>query len=426
MSTDFRGDPAAALLEVLDREQNNTFNDHYLDLDYDLSDVMFITTANTLVGHPGAAPGPHGDHPAVRLHRVREAEHRGEVPRPAPARRSAGSRTCRSRSPRTPSAPSSTTTRARRASARSSARSPASAARSRARWSEPRARSKPIEVVAQERPEVPRRPEVPPRQEGGAGRGRPHERPVGDVATAAASCLACEVAVVAGKGKLVITGLLEKGMEESAQAAMSYVRSRAKVLGLERGFLPEGRRSRSLPRVHPQGRPERRRHDGDAAGERAHQGPRAARPGDDRRAHAARARDAHRRPQGEAPRRAPERHHDGDHPEARTARTSARCRGACSKATRIVLVEHMDEVLREALCLARSERALRPAARDDGVPRRRARTSSARAPPVAGPRARAAGRRMREPGRRRPLRTPRDVVSADAHRISLDRDGAAA
>jgi ATP-dependent Lon protease len=233
MSTDFRGDPAAALLEVLDPEQNHTFNDHYLDMDYDLSDVMFITTANTLSG----IPVPLQDRmEIIQLSGYTEFEKMNIAVKYLVPRQT---KECGLED--VPFTLSENAIRTvihhytREAGVRSLEREIASICRKVARKVVDEGKEKPIEVVAKNVPTFLGVPKFQlnkkeDRDEIGLTNG------LSVTSSGGGELLACEVAVVSGKGKLVITGLLEKGMEESAQAAMSYVRSRAAALGLDPEF----------------------------------------------------------------------------------------------------------------------------------------------------------------------------------------------
>ncbi|OJY26445.1 MAG: endopeptidase La [Myxococcales bacterium 68-20] len=233
MSTDFRGDPAAALLEVLDPEQNHAFNDHYLDLDYDLSDVMFITTANTL----SSIPVPLQDRmEIIQLSGYTEFEKMNIAVKYLVPRQT---KECGLED--VPFTLSENAIRTvihhytREAGVRSLERELGSICRKVARRVVNEGKEKPIDIVAKNVPAFLGVPKYSlnkkeERDEIGLTNG------LSVTNSGGGELLACEVAVVAGKGKLVITGLLEKGMEESAQAAMSYVRSRASALGLDSEF----------------------------------------------------------------------------------------------------------------------------------------------------------------------------------------------
>jgi ATP-dependent Lon protease len=233
MSSDFRGDPAAALLEVLDSEQNHSFNDHYLDLDYDLSDVMFITTANTL----SSIPVPLQDRmEIIQLSGYTEFEKlniavRYLVPR--------NKKECGLDDVDFTLSEGAIRTiihhYTREAGVRSLDREIASVCRKVARQVVAEGKEKAIVVEAKH---IPKFLGVPKFR---LGKKEEHDEVgltngLSVTNSGGGELLACEVAIVPGKGKMQITGLLEKGMEESAQAAMSYVRSRAQRIGLDAEF----------------------------------------------------------------------------------------------------------------------------------------------------------------------------------------------
>jgi ATP-dependent Lon protease len=232
MSTDFRGDPSSALLEVLDPEQNSTFNDHYLDVDYDLSDVLFITTANMLHG----IPGPLQDRmEIIRLSGYTEVEklHIAKgylIPKKVEEHGlSKGKVTFSDKS-----ILQIIRYYTREAGVRNMEREIASVCRKVAR-----------EVVkTPSRDRIVVTPKAVRRYLGVTRYryGEAEEKMAVGVATGLAwtefggELLLIEVAILPGKGNLKVTGKLGEVMQESAQAALSYIRTRAELMGLDKDF----------------------------------------------------------------------------------------------------------------------------------------------------------------------------------------------
>jgi ATP-dependent Lon protease len=233
MSMDFRGDPSAALLEVLDPEQNHTFNDHYLDLDYDLSRVMFVCTANVL----HQIPRPLQDRmEIIQLPGYIESE-KLEIAKKFLVRKQIEANGLKPEHVEFSDGGILELIRryTREAGVRSLERELASICRKVAR-----------DVVKQG--EAFQKVRVSPgvvKKLLGVPKYRFGEKEKHDlvgVCTGLAytelggELLQTEVSVTTGRGKLQVTGRLGEVMQESANAAMSYVRSRAKQLGLARDF----------------------------------------------------------------------------------------------------------------------------------------------------------------------------------------------
>jgi ATP-dependent Lon protease len=232
MSTDFRGDPSSALLEVLDPEQNTTFNDHYLDLDYDLSKVMFITTANTL----DRIPRPLQDRmEIIRIAGYTELEKLSIAKKYLMEKQKESNGLTTDNLVFTDNALLGVIRHyTKEAGVRSLEREIAAICRKVA-----------VEVVRKDRNAHIQVGSKSLHKYLGAIKFRygkaDAEVKIG-VTTGLAwtelggELLATEVTIMPGKGQLIITGKLGDVMQESAQAAMSYVRSRAAELGLERDF----------------------------------------------------------------------------------------------------------------------------------------------------------------------------------------------
>ena len=232
MSTDFRGDPSSALLEVLDPEQNNTFNDHYIDLDYDLSDVMFVTTANMLHGIP---PPLQDRMEIIRLSGYTEIE-KLHIARQylVPKKILENGLSKKKVSFSDKAIIEIIRYYTREAGVRNLEREISSVCRKIAREVvKSGARGNIVVTPKEARRHLGvtryRYGEVEEKQSIGVATGLAWTEIGGDM-------LVTEVAVLPGKGNLKITGKLGDVMQESAQAALSYIRTRAELMGLDKDF----------------------------------------------------------------------------------------------------------------------------------------------------------------------------------------------
>ena len=245
MSMDFRGDPSAALLEVLDPEQNNAFLDHYLDVEYDLSNVMFICTANVLHTIPQAL---RDRMEVLQLAGYTEQEKIEIAKRFLVAKAVEGSGLTEKNIIFQDDAIQSVIQRyTREAGVRNLEREITSICRKVARKVVAEGTATFETITAEKVTEflgVPRyRPSVAEEQnEIGVATGLAWTEVGGEI-------LVTECTLMPGRGRLMLTGKLGDVMQESAQAAMSFVRTRAEEFGIQKDFnrkvdvhvhIPEG------------------------------------------------------------------------------------------------------------------------------------------------------------------------------------------
>ncbi|MCK7477713.1 MAG: endopeptidase La [Candidatus Moduliflexus flocculans] len=232
LSSDFRGDPSSALLEVLDPEQNFAFNDNYLDVDYDLSDILFITTANVLQ----TIPAPLQDRMEViriagyteqeklqiakKFLLTKEMEANGLVADNIEFTKGAVLRIIRQYT--------------REAGVRNLEREIASVCRKVAKEIVSNGAKKKIVISSKNIPKylgVPkfRHGETEEKNQIGLTTGLAWTEVGGEL-------LAIEASIMEGTGRMVMTGKLGDVMQESVQAALTYIRARAEKFGLPKNF----------------------------------------------------------------------------------------------------------------------------------------------------------------------------------------------